>query len=552
MAQNSSHISNATFSQQRLPLPVPVNTNAPYGFDNQGFPVQLVWSGNLMGAFAHRRKITAPPGLEPTVDPSIGVVKAHEDLYVRDMIKAFYQTAKVNDNPGYHGITLFTLGHKRQISGYDVEAVCRILFASVINRCENGYSGPDSTNRLVNQGSRFVNDDRDGTCQTRITNIIRTLNDWKCVCKDILFTDSKIESLANAPATVWPDKMEYQVNNDTKKKNQQHERETAATVVIGNDAPRNAKGDLKPLPLPQSGGRRRQRRQEQPEDSTSNSLETSNQTQLDSQPTQASSSASQAQQRSLAMGQSSLTADTDTFLQDPPTYPHPYYGNYMPNYQTYDSNYQTHSPTYGTGNQQQDLSFSPGIPYGGSSSMLPMQPQEQVPSCGIYNGQGPSNALHPQSPDQLSSMIESATYHGSDSLPGGVIESARSHGNFTSGMGGYGAVPAPVFNWSHFSGTNVHNNFNSMTFSPEGFLFGGNYTAAAPGVSTSASAAQVYPTHVNYGAPTRISVSEPEDEYPHASNKKHARTATMDAHLQPQPTRRKRGGFPEETHPDLD
>lgn len=49
-----------------------------------------------------------------------------------------YITEGVIDNPGYHGIRMFTIGNTDQVSGHRVEAACRILFASIMSRCKIG------------------------------------------------------------------------------------------------------------------------------------------------------------------------------------------------------------------------------------------------------------------------------------------------------------------------------------------------------------------------------------------------------------------------------
>lgn len=134
-----------------------------------------------MGAIAYRRQITALPGRNPASDPTIAYVKSREDYYICRMVKAVYNTEGVNDNPGYFGIRMFTTGNTDQVSGHRVESICRILFASIMSRCEIGYSGDEKTNRLIKlgNGNRHQQVDVDCTCQIRINNVIRVLNEWK-------------------------------------------------------------------------------------------------------------------------------------------------------------------------------------------------------------------------------------------------------------------------------------------------------------------------------------------------------------------------------------
>lgn len=132
-----------------------------------------------------------------------------------------------------------------------------------MSRCEIGYSGDEKTNRLIKlgNGNRHQQVDVDCTCQIRIDNVIRVLNEWKSACKDVAFSDEKIENLANAPATVWQDKFDQKNNNISKKANRQHERGTIATKTDAN-IQRNDNDDYKPLPRARQP--RRPRRKNQP------------------------------------------------------------------------------------------------------------------------------------------------------------------------------------------------------------------------------------------------------------------------------------------------
>lgn len=88
MAQKYPYGPPALVQSQQASSPARFNTDAPYQFDHQGFPVQLVWSGNLMGAIAYRRQITALPGRNPASDPTIAYVKGREDYCICRMVKA--------------------------------------------------------------------------------------------------------------------------------------------------------------------------------------------------------------------------------------------------------------------------------------------------------------------------------------------------------------------------------------------------------------------------------------------------------------------------------
>ncbi|KAF3043069.1 hypothetical protein E8E11_001276 [Didymella keratinophila] len=191
-----------TTQQSASPLAV-VDVNAQYAFDHNGRP-QLAWPNDLDGAFVHLN------------------FAALQDRYIGDVIVAVYNTTNICDNPDYTGIRNFTLGHDNKVSCFDVEAACSALFATILDHCTNGHRG--LTDRL--NGSEVEAADRDGTCQIRVDNVLRSLREWKSVCKDILRCPSKIANLANAPATAWQDKLTQKNNNRTKKNNTQKDRET--------------------------------------------------------------------------------------------------------------------------------------------------------------------------------------------------------------------------------------------------------------------------------------------------------------------------------------
>jgi hypothetical protein len=214
--------------QQPAPSGTPLDLSNPYTFDANGKP-QLAWVHDLNGALSHLNRVTRAPKLPN--DASITTVSGLQEHYVGEMFQAVFNTSNVHDNPTYPGIEMFTLGHKKQVSCYDVEASCRALFAAVLDRCLNGFRGSDISNRLLG-GGKIETVDRDGTCQVRIDNVIKSLREWKSVCKDIILFPSKITNLANAPATVWKDKMTQKLNNLTKKNTTQKDRALGVDAVL--------------------------------------------------------------------------------------------------------------------------------------------------------------------------------------------------------------------------------------------------------------------------------------------------------------------------------
>ncbi|KAJ4379895.1 hypothetical protein N0V86_005079 [Didymella sp. IMI 355093] len=199
-----------------------------YTFDANGKP-QLAWAHDLNGALCHLNRVTRARKLPN--DASITTVAALQEHYVGEMVQAVFNTSNIYDNLDYPGIKMFTLGSKKQVSCYDVEASCHALFATVLDRCLNGYRGPDISNRLLG-GGKIETIDRDGTCQVRIDNVIKSLREWKSVCKDVILSSSKITNLANAPATVWKDKMIQKLNNLTKKNTTQKDRAFGVDAVL--------------------------------------------------------------------------------------------------------------------------------------------------------------------------------------------------------------------------------------------------------------------------------------------------------------------------------
>lgn len=181
-----------------------VDVTAPYDFNSHGGPTQLAWTNDLAGATAYRSRVTRLPKQLRASDATIARVKARQENYIYQMVRAMFKIDTTKDNHTFEGISWFTHGHENVVSACDVEAACRVLFKAIIDRCEIGCCGLEREDRLSKRYPAKV--DLDGTCEARINNVVLALREWKSVCKDVLTSNSKIEQLANAPASLAKDK----------------------------------------------------------------------------------------------------------------------------------------------------------------------------------------------------------------------------------------------------------------------------------------------------------------------------------------------------------
>ncbi|KAF3003426.1 hypothetical protein E8E13_001314 [Curvularia kusanoi] len=219
------------------------NIYPPYhDFDANGYPTALYWANNHEGALDHRYRVTLASTKTRADDETIDIVESHREYYISEMIHAVYNMEDVQDNSTFRGRTMMDRTHPDHHSPYDVEATCRYLFIVIIDRCNEGYRGLASHNRLL--APKPDPQDVEGDCQQRINNVIRALRDWKSICREVLLEDSKVNQLANAPASLWKDKRLQQGNNKQKKASLQKDRE-AAHAKKGKK--RRGNGDLPPI-----------------------------------------------------------------------------------------------------------------------------------------------------------------------------------------------------------------------------------------------------------------------------------------------------------------
>lgn len=203
-------------SQAHRPPPAPI---VPYQFDQHGRPIGLIFRNNILAAFNHRRRVKAPPRLAAMSDPTIVQVEARMNEYVADMMQAFYNMSSAVDNPNSDGMEFCNLSNPNAFSPRDVEATLFTLFYVVMQQVKVGFRGQSdrlgSTQRKQKHRS-IKKEDCDSDCRTRMSNIVQTIRDWKCVCCDIMESDEKIANLANVPVSIWHDKLNNIHNNNRK------------------------------------------------------------------------------------------------------------------------------------------------------------------------------------------------------------------------------------------------------------------------------------------------------------------------------------------------
>jgi hypothetical protein len=175
------------------------------------------------------------------------------------MMQAFYDTKNARDNSTETARRYCDLNHPLAYSPLDVEAACRELFHAVLQQCRYGFSGQPGVNRLgktqggVN-GKNLQKIDGTCNCQTRITNVIMALRNWKCVYLDIMNYNDKIVSLANTPATTAADKQKNKDDNDKKaaakrKKDEDLVKANAKVKAVTSATPQAGKGLTLGMPV---------------------------------------------------------------------------------------------------------------------------------------------------------------------------------------------------------------------------------------------------------------------------------------------------------------
>lgn len=477
----------------------------PYNFDNDGYPARLAWPNDLAGAIAFRRRVTRLP---KQADTTIAFVKAQREHYIHTMVQAVYSTDTAKDNPNFGGVAWFTLGGEHAVPPHEVEALCRVLFQAIIDRGEGGYRGLERADRLSKKLPAKV--DFDCNCKTRIENAIVALREWKSICKDIIMSDSRIEDFANAPASAAKDKKTYRENNGTKKETIQKDRAFGVTAVHGAEAAEKlkAQGDLPPTARLGQHTKRRGRKNNKGTKQSAMSPQTQPQPQ-----SQLSWSSSQPRD-SESVGQTLLANMSESHLRDFDLLSQDLFGNAYPTDDA--SGLPQGPPAYELpdfGGTQQGQTFvpqqdRPSVPQP-SQRFVPQQKQVLPSASPTYNSYG--LGAPQQAPQSFSGYG-----HGQGLIPVNYSNHINLHGpySFSNWNNPYGNFTSPMGSHGYGSGLNPS--------TPAAYV-----NDTENGSRHTASAATVPPQ------PTRPLNSA-------AKQFKHARTATMDAQYQPEPTRVKR------------
>jgi hypothetical protein len=119
------------------------------------------------------------------------------------------------ESPTHPSYKMYQHGSKTALTGYEVEATCRVLFDTVIDRCYFGFRGPTKDN-LALKPSEGHTDDRDGNCLKRIENVTAALRFSRCICRDVMYEDHNCIKLANAPLSYLGQKKKAKNKQDIK------------------------------------------------------------------------------------------------------------------------------------------------------------------------------------------------------------------------------------------------------------------------------------------------------------------------------------------------
>lgn len=211
----------ATLQGSSLPEQHSPNASDSHQFDSLGRPTQMLFRGDLQKAMAHRDRVRALPGLDPRQDPSITWIASRTEDCVADLMQAFFDVSSCNDKPTFEAVGFCTLGDPTAYETADVEATCRIVHNTLVQRCLHGFRGHPSEDFIGNFQSsgkrrKAQRDDVTGDCQTRFNNVINLLRSWKSVCSQVITSRSYIDRLVNAPASIARQKPSQQKCNMTK------------------------------------------------------------------------------------------------------------------------------------------------------------------------------------------------------------------------------------------------------------------------------------------------------------------------------------------------
>ncbi|KAF2690497.1 hypothetical protein K458DRAFT_383606 [Lentithecium fluviatile CBS 122367] len=172
---------------------------------------QTLMFASLNEARAHHQRVQRPAELRPEDDPTIAAVEADSHRWIMELVRAVRNLEGVGDRPDAKAVKYFTPDHSKEYPYADIEATCHVLFATVIDRCKNGFRGFDrddnkaygrqgakTSEEILSFRSTFT-DDRTGSCATRMQNVVKCLRVWKNSCQGIMHNDYNMFLLANHP-----------------------------------------------------------------------------------------------------------------------------------------------------------------------------------------------------------------------------------------------------------------------------------------------------------------------------------------------------------------
>ncbi|KAF2703662.1 hypothetical protein K504DRAFT_538758 [Pleomassaria siparia CBS 279.74] len=164
------------------------------------------FANDWASASEYKRKVTILPGLSLASDPTVQQVLIDREYWVQEMVKGISNLQNIKDKKG-------SVESKRFAAGKDdprrLEAVCRAIFATLVDQITNGYRGY--------KNALLTLDDQQMSCLTRITNVVNALKEDKRVCRDVIDNDSRILDLVYAPLACARAKLEIAKNNEIKK-----------------------------------------------------------------------------------------------------------------------------------------------------------------------------------------------------------------------------------------------------------------------------------------------------------------------------------------------
>ncbi|KAF2179990.1 hypothetical protein K469DRAFT_693475 [Zopfia rhizophila CBS 207.26] len=169
----------------------------------------------------YRRKVYQHPYLNAEEDTTIQEVEQHAEFWVNRLVQAMTNTSNVKDRDSSHAKKMFLPG------AYDallVEATCREIFAFLIDRCKNGFRGPEQFNKAI-KPAKGSEPDKIAKSVERMSNVIKALMWNKRVCKAMLYENWKIKLLVNHPLAYDKEKDSQKGSNDQRRARQQEERE---------------------------------------------------------------------------------------------------------------------------------------------------------------------------------------------------------------------------------------------------------------------------------------------------------------------------------------